>query len=42
MTGFADVLATECRREGGIKDDLKSEQLSLAVEKAPRKTQKAV
>lgn len=42
MTGFGDVLDMECGREEGIKDDLKSEQLSLAVDKALTKTQKAM
>lgn len=42
MTGFDDLLDIECGRKRGIKDDLKSEELSLTVDKVMIKTQKVV
>lgn len=41
MTGFGDVLDMECEIKKGIKDGLKSEQLST-LDKAMMKTLKVV
>lgn len=42
MTGFDDTLDMECGRKRKIKDDLKSGQLSLMLNKAMMKTWKVV